>query len=403
MRVGATISPCRESWALREAGEAVGREVVAVESGDTEGSIPESSTWHWRNGWEIHYERARREGAPPLVLLPGFGVGTFHFKRNMQELSKTHDVYALDFLGQGKSWPTRAPAYEDGLCYSVDTWTDQVLAFLKDVVGEPAYVAGNSLGGYIGTNLAANHPQWVSGLALLNATPFWAFRGPRRDGAMTSRESGSGTADFLGWDGTLPAPAGLFRFGAWYFDRMKDPRTVRKMLGAVYSKPEAVGDDLVSEIVAATERGPSNHDYGVGGHEAFTSIVFAPKVAMSFEEMISRIDVPLALIYGKEDPWVMPLWGHRIKRQRPETLYYQVSPSGHSPHHETPRTVNALLVKWLAHARHGGTPPLSGADDVLEMAEDTGVTARATLVPDERPRGALEWMDSVVWEMARSQ
>lgn len=40
MRVGATISPCRESWALREAGEAVGREVVAVESGDTEGSIP---------------------------------------------------------------------------------------------------------------------------------------------------------------------------------------------------------------------------------------------------------------------------------------------------------------------------------------------------------------------------
>lgn len=48
------------------------------------------------------------------------------------------------------------------------------------------------------------------------------------------------------------------------------------------------------------------------------------KVAMSFEEMISRIDVPLALIYGKEDPWVMPLWGHRIKRQRPETLYYQV-------------------------------------------------------------------------------
>lgn len=50
------------------------------------------------------------------------------------------------------------------------------------------------------------------------------------------------------------------------------------------------------------------------------------------------------------------------------TIPLKVSPSGHSPHHETPRTVNALLVKWLAHARHGGTPPLSGADDVLEMA-----------------------------------
>lgn len=41
---------------------------------------------------------------------------------------------------------------------------------------------------------------------------------------------------------------------------------------------EAIGDEVVSEIIAATERGPSNHDYGVGGHEAFTSIVFAPKV-----------------------------------------------------------------------------------------------------------------------------
>lgn len=41
---------------------------------------------------------------------------------------------------------------------------------------------------------------------------------------------------------------------------------------------EAIDDDLIDEIIAATDRGPSNHDYGVGGHEAFTSIVFAPKV-----------------------------------------------------------------------------------------------------------------------------
>lgn len=43
-------------------------------------------------------------------------------------------------------------------------------------------------------------------------------------------------------------------------------------------RSEAIGDDVISEIIAATERGPSNHDFGVGGHEAFTSIVFAPKV-----------------------------------------------------------------------------------------------------------------------------
>lgn len=41
---------------------------------------------------------------------------------------------------------------------------------------------------------------------------------------------------------------------------------------------DAIGDEVVSEIIAATERGPTNQDYGVGGHEAFTSIVFSPKV-----------------------------------------------------------------------------------------------------------------------------
>lgn len=46
----------------------------------------------------------------------------------------------------------------------------------------------------------------------------------------------------------------------------------------LFRRSEAIGDEVVSEIIAATERGPSNHDYGVGGHEAFTSIVFSPKV-----------------------------------------------------------------------------------------------------------------------------
>lgn len=71
-----------------------------------------SEVWHWRNGWDIHYECAcggrrtgkgegggggkeegeergperNKQGRAPLLLLPGFGVGTFHFRRNMREV-----------------------------------------------------------------------------------------------------------------------------------------------------------------------------------------------------------------------------------------------------------------------------------------------------------------------------
>ena len=55
----------------------------------------------WKNGWRIHYRTAGADG-PPLVLLTGFGVGGFHYARNIDELAKTHRVWCMDVLGQGK-------------------------------------------------------------------------------------------------------------------------------------------------------------------------------------------------------------------------------------------------------------------------------------------------------------
>lgn len=43
-------------------------------------------------------------------------------------------------------------------------------------------------------------------------------------------------------------------------------------------------------------------------------------------------DMPICLMYGKEDPWVRPIWGLQVKKQLPEAPYYQISPAGHCPH-----------------------------------------------------------------------
>lgn len=42
---------------------------------------------------------------------------------------------------------------------SIDVWTDLLTDFIRDVIGEPVYIAGNSLGGYLTANLAAQQPQ----------------------------------------------------------------------------------------------------------------------------------------------------------------------------------------------------------------------------------------------------
>lgn len=55
-------------------------------------------------------------------------------------------------------------------------------------------------------------------------------------------------------------------------------------------------------------------------------------------------DVPICLMYGKEDPWVKPVWGIQVKRQVPEAPYYEISPAGHCPHDEVPEVCSLALT-----------------------------------------------------------
>lgn len=81
---------------------------------------------------------------------------------------------------------------------------------------------------------------------------------------------------------------------------------------------------------------------------------------MSYEEALDIIrerDVPVALVYGREDPWVTPLWGQRLKRRVPSATYYEVSKCGHCPHHEAPEVVNEIIKRWMNAVSAGAPPP----------------------------------------------
>ena len=40
-------------------------------------------------------------------------------------------VWAVDLLGQGRSWPQRAPEPGHKLAFSVETWTSQIADFIR--------------------------------------------------------------------------------------------------------------------------------------------------------------------------------------------------------------------------------------------------------------------------------
>ncbi|NJM58008.1 MAG: alpha/beta fold hydrolase, partial [Synechococcales cyanobacterium RU_4_20] len=130
-----------------------------------------ADTWLWQRyqtQYKIHYVQAgvSTPGQAPLLLIHGFGASTAHWKKNIAELQQDFEVWAIDLLGFGRSEKAIAP-------YSGRFWSEQIHAFVQDVIGQPVVLVGNSIGGYATLCAAAYFPESVRAVALLNcAGPF---------------------------------------------------------------------------------------------------------------------------------------------------------------------------------------------------------------------------------------
>ncbi|HMQ29739.1 MAG TPA: alpha/beta hydrolase [Chloroflexaceae bacterium] len=122
------------------------------------------------DGVTIHYAEAPGPG-PALVLLHGSTGSHTAFVPFMVDLERHAHVYALDLRGHGRSG--RAPS-----AYQLPDYGQDVRAFVEQLAGEPAFVAGHSLGGLIAVWLAAHAPDHVRGI-LLEDPPLYMTTQPR--------------------------------------------------------------------------------------------------------------------------------------------------------------------------------------------------------------------------------
>ncbi|XP_019159071.1 PREDICTED: pheophytinase, chloroplastic-like isoform X2 [Ipomoea nil] len=302
-----------------------------------------SCFWEWKPKLNVHYEKSGSENvnSPPILFLPGFGVGSFHYEKQLKDLGRDFRAWALDFLGQGLSMPSDDPTLQSGeedlvwgfgdeaqpwakeLVYSMDLWRDQVRSFIEEVIKEPVYIVGNSLGGYVALYFAARNPHLVKGVTLLNATPFWGFLPNPIKSPRLSR--------IFPMPGTFPIPAPVRKMTELVWQKISDPDSITEVLKQVYADHSTNVDGVFSRILETTKH--------PAAAAVFTSIMFAPQSQLSFDEALSGCranNIPICLVYGKDDPWVKPIWGAQVKRRVPEAPYYEISPAGHCPHDEVP-------------------------------------------------------------------
>ncbi|MDO8732157.1 MAG: alpha/beta hydrolase [Actinomycetota bacterium] len=111
------------------------------------------------NGAQIRY-RVFGEGTSPLVLIHGAGAHHMWFYRMFAGLEYDWRVIAIDFSGHGAS--------DHRTAYSVQLWASEIAAVIKAEQAAPAVVVGHSMGARIGVALAAQYPELVHRLVMLD-------------------------------------------------------------------------------------------------------------------------------------------------------------------------------------------------------------------------------------------
>ncbi|MGK7880909.1 MAG: alpha/beta fold hydrolase [Crocosphaera sp.] len=279
---------------------------------------PNGQYWQWQ-GHNIYYVQAGKQQSnhPPLLLIHGFGASTDHWQKNIAQLQKHFEVWAVDLLGFGRSGKPE-------LQYSGDLWRDQLKDFITEIIGKPVILAGNSLGGYASLCVASQCPETSKGLILLNsAGPFSDTQKARKPNII---QKAIRSILLQPWASNL-----LFQY-------MRRPKNIRKTLKKVYYNQEAVTDKLVNDI-----HRPS---CDVGAAQVFASVFKTPQ-GETVDKLLQELSHPLLMLWGEKDPWMNTQERGEKYRQYYPNLTEHYLEAGHCPHDEIPDEVNRLIKDWI--------------------------------------------------------
>jgi len=324
------------------------------------------NTWTF-NGWPdapgltVNYMAAGPVDAQPFLLIHGFGASYFHWRRNINVLAAAgYRVYAIDLVGFGLS---SKPVID----YDSRLWREQCAAFLREVVGcgkggKRAIVAGNSIGGYTALMVGAKYPELTLGVASLNGAGRFS-PSPEEAELLRAEEAKKAERNTLqvALDEALEKLGVSLQRTAAYLGLFvtKQPLRIKQVLQQVYPvSPDAADDELVESIVYPAEDTPGLAPPGKIP-EVFYRIVSRNGRGGTYavDELIHKLKVPLLLLWGEKDPWVVSEKGDRAQACAEEmgVDVRRVSVNaGHCPQDEAPEAVNKGLLDFAKELQSSG-------------------------------------------------
>ncbi len=135
---------------------------------------------------DVNYAEGPDNG-PPVVLIHGIGGRWLNWSPVIDQLAESWHVYAIDLRGHGDSGRVAGG-------YRFIDYPIEVVEFLRDVVRQPAYLVGHSLGAVTTSGVCAVAPDLVAA-AVLEDPPLYFEQTTRFQGILDIRNKNLSVQD----------------------------------------------------------------------------------------------------------------------------------------------------------------------------------------------------------------
>jgi pimeloyl-ACP methyl ester carboxylesterase len=253
---------------------------------------------------------------PPVVFIHGLSGSWQNWLEQLPVFARDHRVIAFDLPGFGASQMPREKITIRGYGHFVD-------ALLDELGVSSAAVVGNSMGGFIGTELAIRFPERVERLVLVSAAGLSIeyLRNERALAVLGAIENR--LAAYSGW---LASRSDALA---------RRPGARRMIFGIVAKRPDRLPGPLVAEQVRGSGK--------PGFLPALDALTDYP-----IRDRLGEIACPTLIVWGAEDKLVPARDADEFARLIPNSRKVVWPDTGHVAMLERPEAFNALVQAFLA-------------------------------------------------------
>lgn len=282
-------------------------------------------------GGPIHYADFGGAGQA-MILVHGLGGMHLNWLAVGDRLAQRYRVVAPDLIGFGTTPPAGRRSTIAANLAALRRFTKQVGQ------GEPVVLVGNSMGGLLSGFLAAEHPELVERLVLVDP----ACPNPRFEGV---------SALVVAFFTALMAPWMATRYLKRRSRQLGAEALTRGVLKAVCADPMRVDPELVQKHIRLTERRIASMPWSDRALvEAARSLLKTLVRSRRYYGRIRRIKRPALVITGSEDRLVPLPAVRRLVDRCPNLELEVIQGVGHVPMMETPDRFLLALEGWLSGA-----------------------------------------------------